>query len=120
MRMLLAVVVAAGCNNAADKTMKKLEHSKIDLAAVQVRQLADEAFPMWARDHAKEACPDSLDELKPYTSMQELLDPWQHPFHMLCGANLPPDVRGLAVYSFGEDGQQDTADDIKSWLPVKN
>jgi hypothetical protein len=34
---------------------------------------------------------------------------------MLCGQNLPPGARGIAVFSNGEDGKPNTSDDIKSW-----
>lgn len=119
--LILVVVVAASCkDNDADKAIKHFEQSKIQLASIQVRQLAMEAFPIWARSHPEKTCPASLDELKDFTNMQELVDPWKHPLRMLCGADLPAGARGLAVYSLGADGQDGTSDDIKSWVQTKN
>jgi hypothetical protein len=42
-------------------------------------------------------------------------DSWGRPIKMLCGANLPPGAKGIAVISAGEDGKDGTEDDLKSW-----
>jgi hypothetical protein len=115
--LVLMVLVAPSCKqDEAEKAVKHFEQSKLELASMQVRELALEAYPVWARMHVETNCPGSLDELKEFTNHQELVDPWKHPFRMLCGADLPPGAHGLAVYSLGPDGQDGTADDVKSWV----
>jgi len=115
--LILIVLLTASCNRRDPDKEKAIAAKKLQLAALQVRQLAFEAFPTWARNHADKNCPGSLDELKELTSEPELVDPWKHPFRMLCGADLPAGARGLAVYSLGPDGADGTADDVKSWTP---
>ena len=79
-----------------------------------VQKYAFEAYPAWATQHPDQACPATLAELAPYTDVKQV-DPWGHPYKVMCGASLPPDVRGLAAASAGPDGVFDTADDIHSW-----
>jgi hypothetical protein len=44
----------------------------------------------------------------------EDVDPWGGHYRMQCGPDLPPGVRGIEISSPGPDGQEGTADDIKS------
>jgi hypothetical protein len=116
MRTLLLVILVVGCKHqAADN-----DHSKIDLATLQVKKLALDAFPQWAMRNAAKACPDSLDDLKDFVNNPDMNDPWGHPVRMVCGPTAPAGVRGLGAYSLGPDGKDGTADDIKSWADAKN
>ena len=86
-----------------------------DLAVIAVRKYAFEAYPQWATEHPDQDCPGALAELREFTSYDSDLDPWGHPYRLLCGASLPAGVKRLGVQSAGPDGQLDTADDIHSW-----
>lgn len=115
MRSLIVVIVlVAGCKKPAPTK------SQLDLAKLEVTQLAVEAYPLWARDHADKPCPDSLDVLKEFTNRADLNDPWNHPLRMLCGPDAPAGAHGFGAYSLGPDGTDGTADDIKSWADAKN
>jgi len=89
--------------------------SKAEIAKIAVMKYVGEAFPSWAAAHPDKACPASLDELNEYLAEVATKDPWGQPYRMFCGAGLPPGVKGLAVTSAGEDGNDGTPDDIKSW-----
>lgn len=86
-------------------------------AELTVQNYANDAYPQWSAAHPDKACPDSISELDQYLGQAGAhgRDPWGHSYKMFCGANLPAGARGLAVMSLGPDGQEGTADDIKSW-----
>jgi hypothetical protein len=108
---VVAVLVAvAACN----ESMKKFSNSKTDAARSMTKQLAFEAYPQWSQTHTTKMCPDKIDELAEFVNEPHLADPWGHPYKMLCGPAAPPDAKGMLVVSLGEDGQDGTADDIKS------
>ena len=88
--------------------------SKIDLAKIEVRKYAFEAYPSWSASNPDKACPAKLADLAELTNA-ELVDPWGHAYKMMCGKDLPKGAKGLAVSSPGPDGKPGTADDIKSW-----
>jgi prepilin-type N-terminal cleavage/methylation domain-containing protein len=104
------------------KVMRMFGESKVDIAKLQVKEYADSAYLMWQKNNPSKACPASLAELNEYTNRKsakdgkpDIADSWGNDMVMLCGANLPPGARGIAVYSVGEDAKPGTADDIKSW-----
>jgi hypothetical protein len=112
----IAFVVLAGCGS--KEATDKLQDSKRDIAKIMTRKLVVEAYPSWAIAHLDKACPDKIDELAEYLGDKSLLaDPWGHPYRFYCGASAPPDARGAGAMSLGPDGQEGTADDIKSWAP---
>jgi hypothetical protein len=84
-------------------------------AKVDVQKYATEAYPSWAAAHPGKECPAALAELNEYGNRKDTKDPWGHDFKMMCGATVPAGAKGLAVLSFGPDGKEGTADDIKSW-----
>jgi hypothetical protein len=97
------------------KVMKMFGESKVDIARATVNKYAYEAYPSWAAAHPDKGCPDRLEDLNEYMNNKDIMDPWQHPYKMLCGQQLPPGAKGLAVVSAGEDGKDGTGDDVKSW-----
>jgi len=103
------------------KVMKMFGESKVDLTKLQVKEYADSAYLMWQKNNPSKACPASLGDLNEYTNRKmkdgkpDISDSWGNDMVMMCGQNLPPGARGLAVYSVGEDGKPNTSDDIKSW-----
>lgn len=103
------------------KVMKMFADSKSDLTRMAVKDYADSAYMMWQRNNQGKSCPQSLGELNEYTNRKpkdgkpDISDSWGNDLIMMCGQNLPPGVRGIAVQSIGEDGKANTSDDIKSW-----
>lgn len=97
------------------RVMAMFGDSKKDIAKATVQKYAFEAYTQWSVANRDKACPASIEELSPFMNSKDVKDPWGTPYKMLCGQNLPAGARGLAVMSFGEDQQEGTADDIKSW-----
>lgn len=97
------------------RVMKMFGQSKGDIASLTVRKYADEAFPSWSMAHPSKGCPDKLQDLNEYMNNKDIKDPWGNDYKMFCGPSLPPGAKGVAVLSFGEDGKEGTADDVKSW-----
>jgi prepilin-type N-terminal cleavage/methylation domain-containing protein len=94
--------------------MNHFRKSKTEVTELKIKKLVFEAYPTWAATTNK-SCPDKLSELTEYMNDQSqrgVNDAWDHPLEMSCNR---PGVRGLAVWSHGEDGTPDTADDIRSW-----
>jgi general secretion pathway protein G len=107
------------------RVMGALGSSKIDLTKIQVDKVVKEYYPRWSSQNTDKACPDSLLEIgksidKTFTE-EEFKDAWGKPLKFLCGDTLPTGASGsgLAVYSFGEDGKDNTPDDIRSWEKPK-
>ena len=89
--------------------------TKFDIARLAVREYADSAYPMWAKDHPGATCPRSLGELNEYTNRKglDISDPWGRDLIMLCGDR---SVSGpISVFSLGADARPNTDDDIRSW-----
>lgn len=103
------------------RVMGALGSSRTDLAKVQVDKIAREYYPRYITANADNGCPAALIDIGKFIdgSMTEddFKDPWGQPLKFACGSgNLPAGVKdGIAVWSTGEDKQDGTADDIKSW-----
>jgi general secretion pathway protein G len=100
------------------RVMKMFGESKGETTKIKVKKYAFEGYGGWAPTHQDKQCPDKLSDLNEYMNDQSkdaTKDAWGHELKMFCGPTLPPGVKGLGVMSFGEDGQENTADDIKSW-----
>lgn len=97
------------------RVIEALRGSQKKVAILTAKKYADEAYPAWAAAHPGQPCPDKLEDLNAFMNQTTTKDPWGNPYKMYCGSTLPPDARGLAVGSPGEDGKEGTADDIKSW-----
>jgi general secretion pathway protein G len=97
------------------QVMKRFGESKEKIASATVKKYAFDAYPQWAASHPDKSCPANLEDLNEYMNNKDIKDPWGNPYKMLCGPNLPPGAKGIAVMSAGEDGKEGTPDDIKSW-----
>src|SRR5882724_8677615 len=97
------------------KVMKMFQESKVDTTKIKLKKYAFEAYPSWSAAHPDKACPDKLADLNEYMNNDDSNDSWGKPLKMLCGSNLPPGAKGLAVISAGEDGKEGTEDDLGSW-----
>ena len=86
--------------------------SKVDIAKLRMQQYANEAYPLWSREHPREECPASVRDLdrymKRYMDKAAREDPWGREYRFTCGGGR------LYVVSLGEDGKASTADDIWS------
>src|SRR4051794_24399697 len=113
MRAALLLAVLAACSKGSTNGRTKVD---AEAATFDVKRLAFEAYPQWAAAHPDKACPAKLEELLEYVDRNTTAqDPWRHPYKLMCGTSLPAGAMGLAILSFGPDGQEGTADDIKSW-----
>jgi len=97
------------------RVMKLFFKSKGDIAQATVEKFAYEAYPSWAQAHPDKQCPAQITDLNEFMNSSSVKDPWDHPYKMLCGQNLPPGARGIAVYSDGENGKEGDCDDVQSW-----
>ena len=91
--------------------MKHLATSRGETTKILVQKYAHEAYPSWAAASHK-SCPEKLSDLHEYMNKSSSDDSWGRPLQFSCTMQ---GVRGLAVWSHGEDGAPDTKDDIKSW-----
>jgi prepilin-type N-terminal cleavage/methylation domain-containing protein len=98
------------------RVMRMFQESKEDLARMQVRQLASEAYPQW-NVHSGKKCPSDIGELLPYVNNQSKTDNWGVELQMICGDNLPPAAQKaqIGIVSAGPNGKMGDEDDIKSW-----
>jgi hypothetical protein len=105
----------AGMLTQAQAQALKVPDDPKRVATLAAKVYAFEAYPQWAMQHPDKACPGALAELREFTSFESDLDPWGHPYRLMCGPSLPPGAKGVAIQSAGPDGQLDTADDVRSW-----
>jgi hypothetical protein len=105
----------AGTLTQAQTHAMKVGDDPQGVAVIAAKKYAFEAYPQWAAEHPDKECPAALAELREFTSFDSDLDPWGHPYRLMCGPSLPPTAKGVAIQSAGPDGQFDTADDIRSW-----
>jgi hypothetical protein len=102
---------------AGEKVAGKHETASTDTTRLAVRRLAADGFATWSRSNMSRACPGDISELHDAvgTPANARNDAWGQPFRFFCGDSAPPGVHGIGVLSLGPDGQQGTADDVKSW-----
>jgi len=99
------------------KVWNMFKSGKTDVARAQVKQMAFEAYQMWARDSPKD-CPDKLEELLKFTNQKNIKDAWKQDLIMVCGDNRGhgmPEGTTFGILSKGPDKKLGTKDDIKSW-----
>ncbi|HEX7701601.1 MAG TPA: type II secretion system protein GspG [Kofleriaceae bacterium] len=111
-KLITVALFLGACGNPASDAFNP---DQVKSATIDAKKYAYEAYPSWAAAHPEKACPTSLADLNEYVSRKDTKDPWGHDFKMMCGATVPAGAKGLAVLSFGPDGKEGTADDIKSW-----
>jgi hypothetical protein len=109
----LGIAVFVGGFLIGPAMMKCMCSSKEDVARATVKKYAHEAYPQWDLHHG--GCPPELLALNEYMNNKDIRDPWGEDYRMHCGGALPDGARGIAVWSLGEDGLDDTDDDIRSW-----
>lgn len=99
------------------KILKAFQESKEDTQRALVKKYVYEGYVGWSVHNPTKACPASLMEIANELGRNDSKDAWGHELIMFCGDNVPPGAAkdGFAVMSLGKDGQQNTADDIKSW-----
>lgn len=122
--IVLAIIALVMGFLVGPRVLSMFQESKVETTKLMVKQIANEAYTHWAMKSQKQ-CPDSLMDLEKYTNTKPkkgpngekgLLDSWGNHLVMLCGDKAPEGSNtGFAILSKGEDGKQNTDDDIKSW-----
>ena len=84
-----------------DKELAGCTDSPEEIAALDVKRYAVEAYPLWRRQHPDLPCPES-------NKGSSTLDPWDSPYVFTCNATT------FRVVSAGPDRRLRTADDIAS------
>jgi prepilin-type N-terminal cleavage/methylation domain-containing protein len=97
------------------KILDYFRRARIETTVMKLSRYANEAYPGWAMAHPGKSCPDTLADLGEYANDRDGTDAWGNPIRLLCGASLPAGARQIAFLSIGEDGREDTGDDLKSW-----
>ena len=99
------------------RILRAFSEAKEDTQKALVKKYVYEGFLDWARKNPTKGCPSSLQEVATAMGRNDSKDAWGRELLMFCGDTLPPGAAadGFAVMSLGPDGQQNTADDIKSW-----
>ena len=115
--IVLAIIALVMGLVVGPRVMKMFGESKVDTSRIKVTKYAFEAYPSWSASHPDKACPASIADLNEYMNNDDATDSWKQPLKMMCGQNLPPGAKGIAVMSIGEDGKEGTCDDIESWDP---
>ncbi|TMQ11842.1 MAG: prepilin-type N-terminal cleavage/methylation domain-containing protein [Deltaproteobacteria bacterium] len=113
--IVLAILALVMTLLVGPKVLNALRDSRSKTTKIKLNQYANEAFPQWAAAHPDKGCPDKLTDLNDFMNSNDANDAWGRPIKMMCGASLPPGVKGLATLSMGEDGKEGTEDDVKSW-----
>jgi len=98
--------------------IERFREAKIRTTKLKVDKYAFEAFPAWSVAHTDKPCPQELTDLSRYANDDDVRDAWGKRLAMRCGSLAPLDARGFGVASAGEDGRDETDDDIKSWQVV--
>jgi hypothetical protein len=113
--IVLAIIALVMGLLVGPKVMKLFGEAKVDTTKIKLKKYAFEAYPSWSASHPDKACPDKLSDLNEYMNNEDSNDSWGKPIRMLCGQNMPPGAKGIALVSVGEDGKEGTPDDLKSW-----
>jgi prepilin-type N-terminal cleavage/methylation domain-containing protein len=114
--IVLAIIALVMGFLVGPRVIAMFSESKEEVAKLEVKRYAEEAYTLWSRKNGGKPCPASLADLNEYTNKgKSIQDPWGSDYVMLCGQNLPPGAFGLAVYSPGPDRSPNTGDDIRSW-----
>lgn len=80
-----------------------------EVARLQVRRFATDAYTMWMARNPLSPCPTSLAELERFAN-STAIDPWEQPLQFTCD----PATASIVVWSVGPDGKSGTADDLRS------
>jgi general secretion pathway protein G len=99
------------------RILRAFSDAREDTQKALVRKYVFEGYVDWATRNPTKGCPGSLQEVSERMGRNDSKDAWGRELIMFCGDTLPPGAAkdGFAVMSLGADGQQNTADDIKSW-----
>ena len=111
--MISLAIVSMMLGGAAVYAFGQFEKARKRETVNMMRKIKDGVL-QWRMDATGEQCPGSINDLvtaKVFT--KEPKDGWGRPFVMKCPGE--HDTDGVDLYSFGKDGKEGTADDLKSW-----
>lgn len=96
------------------RVLQSFQDAEEETTRILVSQFADDAYPRWRADHRGERCPGDLSDLLDYLNADDTEDAWGNELIMRCGDDAP-EGRQFGVVSLGEDGEEGTDADIRSW-----
>lgn len=114
------VVMMFATNRKAERAAAE-ESGNRELTMVRVHKIANQSFARWSIKNPDKTCPESLLEVvqaeDSAARSSEVDDTWGRPLRFMCGAGMPAEARGIAVYSIGADRRDERGlgDDIRSW-----
>ena len=111
--MIALAIVSLVMGGAAVVAFGQFEKARKKETVTMIHKVKD-AVLQWRMDATGEQCPGSLNDLVTHKILnKEPKDGWGRPFVMKCPGE--HDTDGIDLWSFGKDGKEGTADDIKSW-----
>ena len=111
--MIALAIVSLVMGGAAVVAFGQFEKARKKETITMIHKVKD-AVLQWRMDSTGEQCPSSLNDLVTAKILnKEPKDGWGKPFVMKCPGE--HDTDGIDLLSFGKDGKEGTADDIKSW-----
>ena len=111
--MIALAIVSLVMGGAAVVAFGQFEKARKKETVTMIHKVKD-AVLQWRMDSTGEQCPASLNDLVTAKILnKEPKDGWGKPFVMKCPGE--HDTDGIDLLSFGKDGKEGTADDIKSW-----
>lgn len=111
--MIALAIVSLVMGGAAVVAFGQFEKARKKETITMIHKVKD-AVLQWRMDSTGEQCPGSLNDLVTAKILnKEPKDGWGKPFVMKCPGE--HDTDGIDLLSFGKDGKEGTADDIKSW-----
>ncbi len=111
--MISLAIVSLMLGGAAIAAFGQFEKARKKETINMMRKIKDGVL-QWRMDATGEQCPSGLNDLvttKVFT--KEPKDGWGKPFVFKCPGE--HDTDGVDLISFGKDGKEGTADDLKSW-----
>ena len=111
--MISLAIVSLMLGGAAIAAFGQFEKARKKETINMMRKIKDGVL-QWRMDATGEQCPSGLADLvttKVFT--KEPKDGWGKPFVFKCPGE--HDTDGVDLISFGKDGKEGTADDLKSW-----
>ncbi len=120
MMIVLAIIALVMGLVVGPRVLDYYHRARIQTTQMKLEMYASQAFPAWAMAHPQAMCPEQIADLTEYANGRDANDAWGNPIKLMCGAQLPPGARHIALVSAGPDGKEGTDDDLKSWQPPRD
>lgn len=120
MMIVLAIIALVMGLVVGPRVIDYYHRARIETTQMKLEMYANQAFPAWSMAHPQAMCPERVADLAEFANGRDANDAWGNPIKLLCGTNLPPGARHIALVSAGPDGKEGTDDDLKSWQPPRD